>query len=76
MAVFGYARVSTIGQSLDVQLDKLNEYGCDKIFQEKRSGTTEDQHVTSHKLRMSLNKVMLSLSLLIRILIPVHQQVS
>jgi len=38
--VFYYARVSSIGQSLEVQVDKLNEYGCHKIFQEKRSGTT------------------------------------
>ena len=36
MAVVGYARVSSVGQSLDVQLDKLQH--CDKIFQEKRIG--------------------------------------
>jgi DNA invertase Pin-like site-specific DNA recombinase len=33
----GYARVSSIGQSLEVQLDKLKD--CDKVFKEKRSGT-------------------------------------
>lgn len=32
----GYARVSSVGQSLDVQLSKLKN--CDKIFQEKASG--------------------------------------
>lgn len=37
MAVVGYARVSSVGQSLEVQLEKLT--ACDKIFQEKRSGT-------------------------------------
>ena len=36
MATVGYARVSSVGQSLDVQLEKMN--GCDKLFQEKRSG--------------------------------------
>ncbi len=36
MALVGYARVSSIGQSLEVQLDKLRD--CKKIFQEKRSG--------------------------------------
>jgi DNA invertase Pin-like site-specific DNA recombinase len=35
MALIGYARVSSVGQSLDVQLDKLQH--CDKIFQEKVS---------------------------------------
>ena len=35
MALVGYARVSSVGQSLDVQLDKLKN--CQKIFQEKKS---------------------------------------
>jgi len=39
MALVGYARVSSVGQSLDVQLGKLS--GCDKIYQEKRSGTSQ-----------------------------------
>ena len=39
----GYARVSTIGQSLDVQLSKLNDFGCDEIFKDKHTGTTADR---------------------------------
>jgi DNA invertase Pin-like site-specific DNA recombinase len=38
MATVGYARVSSVGQSLEVQIEKLK--GCDKLFQEKRSGAT------------------------------------
>ncbi len=38
MALIGYARVSSVGQSLDVQLSKLKH--CDKIFQEKKSGSS------------------------------------
>ena len=39
MAKVGYARVSSVGQSLDVQREKLG--GCDKLFEENsRSGTT------------------------------------
>lgn len=37
MALIGYARVSSIGQSLAVQHDRLQH--CDKIFEEKESGT-------------------------------------
>lgn len=41
--IIGYARVSTTGQTLAVQLDKLNQYGCKKIYQEKRSGITNNR---------------------------------
>jgi DNA invertase Pin-like site-specific DNA recombinase len=38
MALVGYARVSSVGQSLEVQLNKLKH--CDKIYQEKKSGAS------------------------------------
>lgn len=40
--VIGYARVSSVGQSLDVQLDKLTKAGCERVYQEKVSGTSTD----------------------------------
>lgn len=39
MALIGYARVSSVGQSFDVQIDKLAH--CQKVFQEKRSGISD-----------------------------------
>jgi DNA invertase Pin-like site-specific DNA recombinase len=38
MANIVYARVSTKDQDLELQIDKLNENGCLKIFIEKQSG--------------------------------------
>lgn len=41
--IFGYARVSTIDQHLERQIDKLNEYGIDRLFNEKITGTKRDR---------------------------------
>ncbi len=36
--LIGYARVSTLDQNPQLQIDALNQSGCDKIFTEKVSG--------------------------------------
>jgi len=41
MSSIGYARVSSYGQSLDVQLEKLGH--CDRVFKEKQSGRSTDK---------------------------------
>ncbi len=40
---FGYARVSKNEQSLDIQIQKLTQVGCDEIFKEKVSGAKDDR---------------------------------
>lgn len=37
MTKIGYARVSTLDQNLDLQIDELIKAGCTKVFQEKAS---------------------------------------
>ncbi|MCY4046414.1 MAG: recombinase family protein [Cellvibrionales bacterium] len=38
----GYARVSSHGQSLQLQLNAIENHPCDRIFQEKKSGTKSE----------------------------------
>lgn len=39
----GYARVSTLDQNPEMQIDTLTEAGCEKIFIEKLSGAKDDR---------------------------------
>ena len=41
--VFGYARVSTEQQNLDRQLDMLEKYGVDYLYNEKMTGTKRNR---------------------------------
>ena len=50
---FGYARVSKEIQSLDIQIKKLQDAGCDEIFSEKISGAQDDRK----QLQELLNRV-------------------
>ena len=41
----GYARVSSNGQNLQSQIELLQKAGCEKIFQEKKSGTNATKRI-------------------------------
>src|SRR6476620_2909805 len=41
--IYGYARVSTDGQSVEAQVRQLTDAGCKKVFRETASGTKTDR---------------------------------
>ncbi len=47
---FGYARISTKEQNLDLQMDALKKAGCEEIFHEVVSGAKTE--------RMELNRLL------------------
>jgi DNA invertase Pin-like site-specific DNA recombinase len=49
---FGYARVSTLDQSLSLQLDALQQYEVDQTFEEKESGKRKDRPCLEELLKM------------------------
>jgi DNA invertase Pin-like site-specific DNA recombinase len=46
--LIGYARVSSSGQSLDIQMEALAEAGCEKVFAEKMSGKSAKDRQQLH----------------------------
>lgn len=41
--IFGYARVSTQDQNLHLQVDALKQYGAERIYEEKMTGTKRER---------------------------------
>jgi DNA invertase Pin-like site-specific DNA recombinase len=41
--IYGYARVSTDGQSVDAQVKQLRDAGAEKVFRETASGAQSDR---------------------------------
>ncbi len=52
MPIYGYARVSTDGQTLDAQRAALSAAGAEKIFQETASGAKTDRRELSKALKV------------------------
>ena len=49
---YGYARVSTVNQDLESQLQTLENENCDKIYSEKFTGTKTERPVFTELLEM------------------------
>jgi len=51
MLLYGYARVSTQGQTLEAQIEQLAGAGCRKVFREKVSGARADRRQLERLLK-------------------------
>ncbi len=51
MTIFGYARVSTSGQELDIQIAQLEAAGCERVLCEKESGMNDHRRELGRLLR-------------------------
>jgi len=47
----GYARVSTEDQTVQAQVDALNDAGCDRIFTEVASGAKKDRPILNDAIQ-------------------------
>jgi DNA invertase Pin-like site-specific DNA recombinase len=54
MAKVGYARVSSVGQDYDGQVERLTAAGCEKVYSEKASGKSQDGRPELQKCLRSL----------------------
>lgn len=52
--IIGYARVSTKEQNLDRQIHDLEQFGCNKIFTEKKSGKNFNERIVYNEMRSKL----------------------
>lgn len=52
--IIGYARVSTKDQNLARQVQELENFGCEKIFKEKKSGKNYSERSVYNEMRSKL----------------------
>lgn len=55
MSIIGYARVSAADQDYDGQIERLKDYGCDRVYAEKASGKSQNGR---HQLHIALKKLL------------------
>jgi DNA invertase Pin-like site-specific DNA recombinase len=55
--IYGYARVSTDGQSVDAQVRQLTKAGCKKVFREVASGAKTDRAQLRRLLDLTVTRL-------------------